>query len=435
MNRPGQSLLSRLIFSRPQRQGSEINQAHNPHRLSTETLLRLLSKLQTGYLKLTLPNGEVKKFGNIDSKPSAEIQILDWSVFKQVLSHGDIGFAESYIRGQWNTSDLKAVLELAIQNRSILERVIYGSKLGSLMYRLKHWLRDNSKAGSRKNIHAHYDLGNAFYALWLDPTMSYSSAWFSQGDKQTLADAQRAKILRILEQLNLNPGDNILEIGCGWGGVMEEALRNEHKITGLTLSTEQKAFAEARLQEYQTTKEGLPAFEVRLQDYRDCQEQYDGIASVEMFEAVGEKHWPEYFQTISKRLKIGGKACIQTIVIAEDLFHRYRNSTDFIQQYVFPGGMLPSISSFKAGAERAGLKIDSHFAFGIDYAKTLCIWRDAFNHKIADVKNLGFDEAFIRLWNFYLLYCAVGFSERNIDVVQFTLSHKANSRSMESLGA
>jgi cyclopropane-fatty-acyl-phospholipid synthase len=350
-----------------------------------------------------------------------------------VLSHGDIGFAESYIRGEWNTPDLKAILELAIRNRTILEKAIYGSWYGSILYRIRHWLRDNSKNGSRKNIHAHYDLGNAFYTLWLDPTMSYSSAWFSEGEKQSLADAQRAKIRRILQSLDTKPSDHVLEIGCGWGGVMEEALRNNIAITGLTLSTEQKVFAEDRLQKIQSQIEQVKPFEVRLQDYRDCQEQFEGIASVEMFEAVGEKHWPEYFQTIAKCLKTGGKACIQTIVIAEELFERYRHNTDFIQQYVFPGGMLPSRVSFKESAAKAGLQIEGEFAFGADYAKTLCLWRDNFNQKLDEVRHLGFDETFIRLWNFYLMYCAAGFAERNIDVVQFTLSHHPINSSSDGL--
>jgi len=421
MNRPGQSLLSRLIFSRPERLESK----HQQHRSSTATLFGLLSRLSSGYLVLTLPNKEIKEFGNRADQLHAEIQVLDWSVFRQVLSHGDIGFAESYIRGEWNTPDLKAVLELVIRNRTTLEKVIYGNWLGSLAYRLRHWFRDNSKSGSRKNIHAHYDLGNAFYTLWLDPTMSYSSAWFSEIDKPSLMNAQRAKIQKILDSINVKAGDKILEIGCGWGGFMEEALRNNNQITGLTLSTEQRDFAESRLQKVSAELGSPKKFEVRLQDYRDCAEQYDGIASIEMFEAVGENHWGEYFQTIAKRLKAGGKACIQTIVIAEDLFDRYRHSTDFIQQYVFPGGMLPSPSKFKAAAASAGLEVEAEFAFGADYAKTLCLWRDSFNQKIDEIYRLGFDEAFIRLWNFYLMYCAAGFSEKNIDVVQYTLKHQA----------
>ena len=428
MNRPGQSLLSRLNFSRPQRRAQA-----NKSRLGTETLLSLLSQLSSGHLKMTLPDGNIREFGNKSDALHAETQVLDWSVFKQVLSHGDIGFAESYIRGEWNTPDLKAILELAIRNRTILEKAIYGSWYGSILYRIRHWLRDNSKNGSRKNIHAHYDLGNAFYALWLDPTMSYSSAWFSEGEKQSLADAQRAKIRRILQSLDTKPGDHVLEIGCGWGGVMEEALHSNIAITGLTLSTEQKAFAEDRLQKIQSQTEQAKPFEVRLQDYRDCKEQFEGIASVEMFEAVGEKHWPEYFQTIAKCLKASGKACVQTIVIAEELFERYRHNTDFIQQYVFPGGMLPSRSSFKESAAKAGLQIEGEFAFGADYAKTLCLWRDSFNQKLHEVHGLGFDEAFIRLWNFYLMYCAAGFAERNIDVVQFTLSHQPINTSSDAL--
>ncbi|APB99840.1 SAM-dependent methyltransferase [Polynucleobacter asymbioticus] len=431
MNRPGHTLLSRLNFSGPKKSIHSTNQVP----ISAQTILGILSQLRSGHLTITLPNGEVNTFGNTADALHADIQVLDWSFFKQLLSHGDIGFAESYIRGEWNTSNLKAILELAIRNRTILEKAIYGSWLGSILYRLKHCLRDNSKAGSRKNIHAHYDLGNAFYSLWLDPTMSYSSAWFSDGDKQTLAEAQRAKIKRILTSLDTNPGDHILEIGCGWGGVMEEALRNETAITGLTLSTEQKAYAEKRLANVSSQTSNAKHFEVRLQDYRDCQERFDGIASVEMFEAVGEKHWPEYFQTIAKCLKTGGKACVQTIVIAEELFERYRHNTDFIQQYVFPGGMLPSRASFKASAAKAGLQIENEFAFGVDYAKTLCLWRDSFNSKVQEVRQLGFDEAFIRLWNFYLMYCAAGFAERNIDVVQFTLSHQTNTASRDAIKA
>jgi len=429
MNRPGQTLLSRLTFSRPERRKSKLHQGH----ASTVALLGLLAQLRSGHLVLTLPNNEVREFGNSSDQLHAEIQVLDWSVFKQVLSHGDIGFAESYIRGEWNTPDLKAVLELAIRNRTILEKAIYGSWFGSIVYRLRHWFRGNSKSGSRKNIHAHYDLGNAFYTLWLDPTMSYSSAWFSGGDKQSLMDAQRAKIKRILDSIHAKEGDQLLEIGCGWGGFMEEALRNGNQVTGLTLSTEQKAFADSRLQKISTEVSNAKQFEVRLQDYRDCTEQFDGIASVEMFEAVGENHWAEYFQTVAKRLKAGGRACIQTIVIADDLFDRYRQSTDFIQQYVFPGGMLPSPAKFKAAAANAGLELETEFAFGADYAKTLCLWRDSFNQKIEEIYRLGFDEAFIRLWNFYLMYCAAGFSEKSIDVVQYTLKHKDVFHSSDAL--
>ena len=424
MNRPGQSLLSRLSFSRPERKNSKPHQGG----FAATSLLKLLEKLQTGFLVMRLPDGITRQFGSSSDTLHAEIQILDWSVFKATLSHGDIGFAESYIKGHWDTPDLKAILDLAVCNRALLEKVIYGSWYGSLFYRIKHFLRDNTKSGSRKNIHAHYDLGNAFYTLWLDPTMSYSSAWFANDDKQTLASAQKSKIERILQSLNTKPNSEILEIGCGWGGFMEEAIHAGMNVTGLTLSTEQKRYAEERLKNLGSQNQ----FEVRLQDYRDCKERYDGIASIEMFEAVGEKHWPEYFQTIAHCLKESGKACIQTIVIADELFARYRNSTDFIQQYVFPGGMLPSRSVFKSYAEKAGLKIESEFAFGLDYAKTLCVWRDSFNGKLQEVRRLGFDEAFIRLWNFYLMYCAAGFAQGSIDVIQFTLSHQPSLQPHEA---
>ena len=431
MTRPGHNLLSRLNFSGPKKEVENSSKSD----YSTKFVLGLLSQLKSGYLKITLPNGQIKEFGNKADALHADIQVFDWNVFKDLRTHGDIGFAESYIRGEWDSADLKAILELAIRNRTILEKAIYGSWLGSIAYRLKHWLRDNSKSGSRKNIHAHYDLGNTFYSLWLDPSMSYSSAWFAEGDKQSLVDAQRAKIKRILDSLNTKPGDHILEIGCGWGGVMEEALLSKRSITGLTLSTEQQAFAENRLKKLKAISGNQSHFEVRLQDYRDCKEQFDGIASVEMFEAVGEKHWSTYFGTLAKCLKLGGKACIQTIVIADHLFERYRHSTDFIQQYVFPGGMLPSRTKFKVEAAKAGLQIEEEFAFGADYAKTLCIWRDNFNQKLQEVRKLGFDEAFIRLWNFYLMYCAAGFTEGSIDVVQFTLSHSSRKASPDALTA
>lgn len=385
--------------------------------LAARTFFALLSNVKSGHLVLSLPDGRTEYFGNANDSLHADLHILDWGVFNAVLKHGDIGFAESYIRGQWNTSNLKSLLEMAIRNRTLLEKAIYGSWFGSLIYRFKHRMRNNSKSGSRKNIHAHYDLGNPFYSLWLDPSMTYSSAWFSDDLQMPLAQAQSNKYRRILSSIGAGPGKRILEIGCGWGGFIEEAAKAGCHVTGLTLSQEQKKFSEERLERL-----GLSS-EIRFQDYRDCKDQFDGIASIEMFEAVGENHWEEYFNTIASSLKPGGKACIQTIVIAEELFERYRSSTDFIQQYVFPGGMLPSVSAFKASAAQAGLRIEDEFAFGMDYAKTLCIWYESFNQQIDDVLRLGFDEAFIRLWNFYLMYCAAGFSERNIDVVQFTLVH------------
>ena len=414
MMRPGQSLLAKLNFSRSNEPdvGAVIP-------FAARTIERLLQELSAGYLILYFPNGERRVFGKPQDPLQAEIRFHRWSAFKDILRHGDIGFAEGYIRGDWDSPNLEQLLDLAVQNRNVLEQAIYGNWFGSLVYRIRHYLNRNSKVGSRKNIHAHYDLGNAFYTLWLDPSMTYSSAWFIAQEKSLLEDAQAAKYQAILKSLDLAPNSELLEIGCGWGGFMETAAHAGHRITGLTLSTEQQAYASKRLARHRPNYH-----QVRMQDYRDCKDQFDGIASIEMFEAVGEQYWPSYFEALARCLKQDGKACIQTIVINENLFDRYRKSTDFIQQYIFPGGMLPSREAFQHHANNAGLQIEMEFAFGQDYAKTLCMWFDNFNQKISEIKELGFDETFIRLWNFYLLYCAAGFKEKNIDVVQFTLSHQ-----------
>lgn len=414
MIRPGQSLLHKLSPSK-----TEKLPADGKLTLAARTIERLLKQLSAGYLVMTFPNGEQREFGARSDSLHAEIRFHRWSAFQDILRHGDIGFAEGYIRGDWDSPHLEKLLDLAVKNRNILERAIYGNWFGSLVYRFRHFLNRNNKTGSKKNIHAHYDLGNAFYRLWLDPSMTYSSAWFQADPNTSLELAQRAKYQNILKSLALQPNSKVLEIGCGWGGFMEEAALAGHQVTGLTLSTEQQSFAIDRLNHQWPNRH-----EVRLQDYRDCKDQFDGIASIEMFEAVGEQYWPMYFETISRCLKKNGKACIQTIVIAENLFDRYRKSTDFIQQYIFPGGMLPSREAFKHYAQQAGLQIECEFAFGHDYAKTLCIWYEHFNHKLPKIRELGFDEPFIRLWNFYLLYCAAGFKQQNIDVVQFTLSHQ-----------
>lgn len=417
MMRPGQSLLAKLNFSR-----SNEPEVLDSIPFAAKTIERLLQELSAGHLTLYFPNGEKRVFGEVSDPLHAEIRFHRWSAFKDILRHGDIGFAEGYIRGDWDSPNLELLLDLAIKNRNVLEQAIYGNWFGSLVYRVRHLLNRNSKAGSRKNIHAHYDLGNAFYTLWLDHSMTYSSAWFDTKDSLTLEEAQKAKYQAILKSLELPAKSSILEIGCGWGGFMEEAAQADHQVTGLTLSTEQQAYASKRLTQHWPNRH-----QVRMQDYRDCKDQFNGIASIEMFEAVGEQYWPSYFESLARCLKSDGKACIQTIVIADNLFDRYRKSTDFIQQYIFPGGMLPSRETFMRHANTAGLQIEREFAFGQDYAKTLCIWFESFNRKLHEIKQLGFDDAFIRLWNFYLLYCAAGFKEKNIDVVQFTLSHQKKS--------
>jgi cyclopropane-fatty-acyl-phospholipid synthase len=385
---------------------------------AARAVFKLLEKLQIGSLDLQLPEGSSIHFGT-QTEPRAALRIRNWEVCAAVLRSGDIGFAESYVAGHWSTPDLRALLTLMLRNREVLERAIYGSWWGSLLYRLRHLTNRNSRAGSRKNIHAHYDLGNEFYKLWLDPSMNYSSALFAGDGTQSLTQAQQAKMRRALAQCQLQPGQRVLEIGCGWGAIAECAARDfGAQLLGVTLSTEQLAYGQQRLQ-----SAGLDALsELRLQDYRDIPETgFDAIVSIEMFEAVGRQYWDGYFRTVADKLRSGGRACIQTITIRDDLFERYSRSTDFIQQYVFPGGMLPSPSLFRAHARAAGLEVVEELAFGPDYAETLRLWRETFLQREAQVLRQGFDRRFIALWEFYLAYCEAAFATGNTDVMQFTL--------------
>ena len=378
--------------------------------------LTMLAKLKHGALQLRLPDGNSMVFGD-GSKP-VQLELKSWDLCSAAIKSGDIGFAESFIDGTWTSDDLPGLISLFARNRDAVESMIYGTWWGNLLYRCKHLFNRNSRAGSKKNIHAHYDIGNDFYRLWLDPSMTYSSAVFSAAQTGNLQQAQDAKYRRILGQLNLNPSERVLEIGCGWGGFAEIAAREGAvHVTGLTLSTEQLEFAMRRLVAAGVATQA----DLRLQDYRDSNGQYDAIASIEMFEAVGEAYWPDYFSCVARNLKRGGRACIQTIVIADELFERYRSGTDFIQQYIFPGGMLPSPAVFKAQAEKQGLRVVAEFAFGMDYARTLQHWRFAFKAQIQAVREQGFDERFLRTWEFYLAYCEAGFLAESLDVYQFTL--------------
>ena len=384
---------------------------------AARAVFKLLSRLQHGSLDVTLPDGTVTHFGQAGRAPHASILLADWSVCGAALKSGDIGFAESYLAGGWSSPDLVALLKLFIANRDAIESVIYGHWWGSLLYRAKHLFNRNTRAGSKKNIHAHYDLGNRFYRLWLDETMNYSSALFGGDLQQPTAQAQHAKVRRALDELLLSPGDRLLEVGCGWGALAEAAARdNGARVTGVTLSTEQLDFARDRL-----ARQGLQA-DLRLQDYRDLDDEpYDAIASIEMFEAVGREYWGDYFAMLQRQLKRGGRACIQSITIRDDLFDRYVRSTDFIQQYIFPGGQLPSRAVFAAEARKAGFTVVSEHAFGVDYAETLRRWRVQFMSRERAVRELGFDDRFMRIWEFYLAYCEAAFATGNTDVVQFTL--------------
>ncbi|MDC6167027.1 SAM-dependent methyltransferase [Paucibacter sp. XJ19-41] len=383
---------------------------------AARTVFKLLARLQHGSLDVQLPDGSSAHFGGAEG-PRAALRIRNWAVCGAALKSGDIGFAESYVAGHWSTPDLCALMELFIRNREALEAVVYGRWWGALAYRLKHWLNRNNRAGSRKNIHAHYDLGNDFYRLWLDPTMNYSSAWFEGDRRRPLPEAQQAKMRRALNECQVLSGQRVLEIGCGWGALAECAARDfGAKLTGVTLSSEQLAWGQDRLQ-----RAGLAA-ELRFQDYRDIADPaFDAIVSIEMFEAVGREYWEGYFRCVHDKLKPGGRACIQSITIRDDLFERYTRSSDFIQQYIFPGGMLPSPSQFRAQAAKAGLRVVNELAFGADYAETLRRWREDFMQRDAEVRKQGFDTRFIRLWEFYLAYCEAAFATGSTDVMQFTL--------------
>jgi cyclopropane-fatty-acyl-phospholipid synthase len=389
---------------------------------TARTLFKLLHKLRHGSLTVQLPDGSMQRFGGT-ALPHASLHLHNWNVCSAALKSGDIGFAESFIAGDWSTSNLTDLLRVLIQNRTEVESAIYGTWVGRLMYRVRHWLNRNTKANSQRNIHAHYDLGNAFYGLWLDETMNYSSALFAGDTTQTMAQAQHAKVRRALQLARVQPGDRVLEIGCGWGALAEMATAEfGASVTGVTLSTEQLAFAQARMERLGTQDRA----DLRLQDYRDIADApFDAICSIEMVEAVGREYWPTYFQTVARLLKPGGRACVQSIVIDDALFDRYITSTDFIQQYIFPGGCLPCPREFRAQAQAAGLEVVDEFAFGPDYAETLRRWRDAFMAQRKTVLAQGFDARFLLIWEFYLAYCEAAFDEGNTDVVQFTLQKRA----------
>ncbi|MDD2690961.1 MAG: cyclopropane-fatty-acyl-phospholipid synthase [Simplicispira sp.] len=388
---------------------------------SARTALRLLARLQHGALTVQLPDGSVQHFGPGGGTVAA-ITLKNWNVFAAALKSGDIGFAESYIAGDWTTPHLAELLKLLIANRQAIEGMVYGTWAGRLLYRLKHLLHRNTRANSQKNIHAHYDLGNAFYALWLDETMNYSSAWFEGRLDGDLSAAQHAKVRRALTLAGVAPGSRVLEIGCGWGALAEMATTEfGATLTGVTLSTEQLDFARQRMERLGVGSQA----DLRLQDYRDIDDgPYDAICSIEMIEAVGQEYWPTYFQSVQRLLKPGGRACIQSIVIDDALFDRYTRSTDFIQQYIFPGGCLPCPREFRRQAQAAGLRVVDELAFGLDYAETLRRWHERFVAQRTHILQQGFDQRFLHIWEFYLAYCEAAFTMGNINLVQYTLERE-----------
>ncbi|MDM0024788.1 SAM-dependent methyltransferase [Variovorax saccharolyticus] len=381
-------------------------------------LARLLCSLSHGALGVQLPDGTRVEGRGAAEGPEAFIALKRWRPLARLLLQGDLGLAASYRDGDWTTPDLSALLEFGIRNEARWGRVLEGSWFARRLGDLFRVSRANTRRGSRRNIAFHYDMGNDFYAQWLDPALIYSSALYASGD-ESLEAAQAAKLDRILALLDLPPQATVLEIGCGWGALAAAlAARHGARVTGLTLSTEQLAHARRQLRE-----QGLADVDLRLQDYRDVEGRYERIVSIEMLEAVGERYWPQYFDTLRERLAPGGSGVLQVITIADEHFDRYRGSTDFVQRFIFPGGKLPSVSAMKAQAGRAGLVLQTAESFGASYALTLAEWRRRFHAAWPAIAALGYDDAFRRLWEYYLCYCEAGFRSGRVDVGLFTFSH------------
>lgn len=380
----------------------------------THRFLETLSHSEYGNIAVTLPDGKTYGYSGKHEGAKAEITLHDWRAIPALAARGDIGFAEGYRDGWWSSDNLVELFCFGLQNESALRHYIYGGVLARVASKLAYLFTQNTLKGSRKNIHAHYDLGNDFYKLWLDPSMTYSAAIFS-GDQEDLTLAQHRKYDRIIERLGSS--GNVLEIGCGWGGFAERAIENkDYAIKGLTISTEQYAYAVERLKN---------KAQILMEDYRAQTGKFDHIVSIEMFEAVGEKYWPVYFEKLKSLLANGGKAVVQTITIGEDYFDAYRKSGDAIRTFIFPGGMLPTPTRFEQEGHKAGLRLTDSFAFGQDYARTLEHWLHRFDAKIAEVRTLGFDEKFIRLWRFYLTSCIASFRSGRTNVMQMELQHAA----------
>jgi cyclopropane-fatty-acyl-phospholipid synthase len=382
------------------------------------TAFGVTKKGQNGCIDFVLDDGRTFRAEGPHPGPVCEIQIHNFGIFERLLREGQLGFCDAYLDGQWSTPDLQAFMDYIHADNDEVFDSFPGQKLVQFYERLRFWMQGNSKGQARKNISYHYDLGNDFYGLWLDKTMTYSSALFETG-QESLEEAQTAKYASMVDQMGVNAGDHVLEIGCGWGGFAEYAAKERGlSVTCLTISTEQIKYAQDRI-----NAAGLQDLvTLKLQDYRDETGVYDGIASIEMFEAVGEKYWPSYFQTVHDRLKPGGQATLQIITVRDDRFEIYRKSVDFIQKYIFPGGMLPSPLVLSKQAQEAGLKVVKSIEFGESYSETLRRWHDTFNDKWDQVLAMGFDDRFRRMWNFYLTSCAATFHYGNCDVTQITIS-------------
>jgi cyclopropane-fatty-acyl-phospholipid synthase len=364
-----------------------------------------------------LPTGEQVRCTGTEPGPDIRIQVKDYRFLRRCMTAGAIGFAEGYMADEWDTPDLAHLLTGFAMNFDRLNVLVEGNPIVRAVNFVMHMLHRNDRKGSRKNIHAHYDLGNHFYSKWLDRTMTYSAAVYEKPG-QPLDQAQHQKYAALARSMALQPGQSVLEIGCGWGGFAEFAAREVGaKVTGITISQEQYDFARKRLFE-----QGLAEkTDIRLIDYRDVEGQFDRVASIEMFEAVGEAYWPTYFNKVNEVLSPGGRAGLQIITIRDELFGVYRRQADFIQKYIFPGGMLPSETRLKQEIDRAGLDWQSVMRFGQDYADTLAEWTVRFDAAWDDIRKQGFDDRFRRMWRYYLAYCEAGFRTERTDVIQLSV--------------
>ncbi|NOD75216.1 cyclopropane-fatty-acyl-phospholipid synthase family protein [Ruegeria sp. HKCCD4332] len=381
-------------------------------------VFKMLTNMEHGRLDITLPDGRTFRAEGTKPGPVAQVDVHDDDVFARLIREGELGFSDAYLDGHWSTPDLRSFMDVVHLGSETVYDGFTGKFLVQAYERLRFWLHRNNRAQAKKNISYHYDLGNDFYGLWLDETMTYSSAIFETG-QESLEKAQTAKYASLVNEMGAKPGDHILEIGCGWGGFAEYAAKERGlRVTCLTISQEQFKYAKERIE-----KAGLSDLvEFKLQDYRDEQGQYDGIASIEMFEAVGQKYWPVYFETVRERLKPGAQATLQIITVGDHRWDYYKNGVDFIQKYIFPGGMLPSPSILRQQINQAGLSVVNSKEFGKSYDLTLRRWYETFNDKWDQIAEMGFDERFRRMWNYYLTACGAAFDTSNCDVTQITIA-------------
>lgn len=389
------------------------------HKIADKIIFNILKRISVGYLEITSISGELLKFGNHDDKLKADLKIKSSSLSYNLIKGGSVGLAECYMRDEFETSNLSNLIELAARNISIIHKFSGILDLKFLNF-IKNKFVKNTKSRSKENIAKHYDLGNDFFSLWLDKTLTYSSAIFDEQNKD-LSNAQNNKYQKLINLIQPSNGDKVLEIGCGWGGFAEYLGKNyDVKLDCITISKKQFEYAKERIHSCGLNEK----VNIEIKDYRDLNSKYNSIASIEMIEAVGQNYLESYFKTIKDNLSDGGKAAIQAITIDDSLYDRYKNKQDFIQKYIFPGGFLPNKNTINKLVSKNGLSVNSYISYADHYADTLAIWKDEFNKKWSLIKDQGFDLTFKRMWEFYLSYCEAGFKSKNIDLIQFSLQNK-----------